>query len=62
MQRGLMAEDEWRDLGLSNDSLADGAAETAEQAGTGTELRGEFVAGAKLAKRRKEKNNPRPDR
>lgn len=35
------------------DALAN-AAETAAEAGTGGALRGEFVAGAKLAKRRKE--------
>lgn len=76
MQRNLMATDKWDALGLSKDSLTDGttngnddhtgglgsAVETAAEAGTGRALRGEFVAGAKLAKRRKEKNNRPADR
>lgn len=60
MQRGLMAEDGWKELGLMHDHIgdADAAAQGPEQGlGKGLEEggRASFVAGAKVARRRRQR-------
>ncbi|KAI0562475.1 cytochrome c oxidase assembly protein COX19 [Gracilaria domingensis] len=53
MERGLMAQECWEKLGLSQDefnSLDEGARQDRKDEGEG------FVAGSRLAKRRKERN------
>lgn len=62
MERGLMAEDEWKALGLSRDSVVGGVQtnddpvkdelKTGDSSSQGKEG---FIAGAKTAKRRKER-------
>lgn len=58
MQRGLMAKEKWDALGLSRDTIA---GEVGGGANDGSsQKQPSFVAGAKLAKRRREKANDAP--